>query len=211
MSQQDLVAWTLDPKAVLTRVSATACFLAGAWYFGIQPLSAAVKQKHAEIEGMRESLIAESESLRRSADHDRTFEMASKCASELMVWTRKSSESQGLYDRLRRMATSTKVKIVGIEPKGSAVLAAPPGPRPEGGKAPDIRASGLAIMVTGSFADVASFIDNLDGSIGASRVLSIRLTPQDSAGRTVQALVETTHYSMNTPLEDMFAPGAVDP
>jgi hypothetical protein len=208
--EKETAAWTLDPKAVMTRVTATACFVAGAWYFGIQPLSASVSQKRAEIEGMRESLISESEALRRGGDQDRVFEVASKFASDLMLWTRTSSDSRGLYDRLRRMAATAKVKIVGIEPKGSSVISAPAGPKPEGFKALDIRASGLTIIVTGSFTDVATFIDSLDGSIGASRVFSVRLTPQDSAGKSIQAMIETTHYSINTPLEDMFAPGAVE-
>jgi len=204
--------WTLNPRMFAIRMLMLGAAMGATWYLGLKPWSESIGRDRSELESMKSALTSQSDNI-LSADQITELNSRVLTASrQLTVWSQKASESSGLYDRIRRIAEAQQVKIGRIEPKSGGIVPPLPGEKPpENAVIPDIQTTGYAVQVTGSFDNIARFLDALEAGLGSSKVASIRLVPIVTGNRqSVEATIETIHYRIATKLDERLTSAAIE-
>ena len=204
--------WTLNPRAFGIRMLMLGATMGAVWYLGLKPWSESIGHDRSELESMQSALNSQADTI-LSADQIAELNSRVLTASrQLTVWSQKASESSGLYDRIRRIAEAQQVKIGRIEPKSSGIVPPLPGEKPpENAVIPDIQTTGYAVQVTGSFDNIARFLDALEAGLGSSKVASIRLVPIVTGNRqSVEATIETIHYRIATKLDERITSASLE-
>jgi len=102
-----------------------------------------------------------------------------------------SSSTSLIYDALRDLAREHGVEIERIEPARTM------GTRGQAAAA-QISASGHSIKFSGTYPDVAEFIQTVQEQVGITKVTSLRLLPstEPSDPPRVDARIDATHYGL---------------
>lgn len=199
---------------LLGHALAVALACAGAWTLAIRPL-------HARLEGARADLASSTRQVedlrRRLGSNGVNFHQAIHTISEhtSLIEQRcaRSGDPSQVYDALGELARSHGVRVERIEPRkvpSSAIPAAPKSARVKNSdeaRGPSVDAFGYEIEATGSYADVARFVNAIERDAGMSKILAFTMSPiRDARGTPiVRASVQTAHFR----LSGTFAPVAL--
>lgn len=107
----------------------------------------------------------------------------------------KAPDGNLIQERVRSLAGSHRVRIDRLERRGRV------GSTEGRGAAYALRdALGYSISAQGTYTDMADFIESVRTGLGLTRISGLRLTPvETSQGRSVSAVIETTHMRLVAP------------
>lgn len=199
----------------LVQASVIAGVAAVAWYVGVRALEKRHSDMRAELVRIQDK-VNEHEQIQQIAATANggnvvILKTAESKATDLAVWAHRSGDQTRLYDDFRVIAKARAVRIERIEPSVTRVVTlqwpevAPPEVAPGAvpvipPKRPDAQSFGYRLEVTGTYENVARFINDCETTMGASRVSSFRIAPSagtvSSGGAIVSASIETSHLKL---------------
>lgn len=190
-------------KKHTTRAAVATLAACAAWALLVRPLENKAAAQHALLANSQREVEQFEDGSETVADLAPAIDSMRKQLDTVYNRAALSGDPGRLYDALRRLATSTNVRIERIEPS-TARQAAHTGQR----QPHEVIAgtSGYTIEVTGTYAAVAEFVNACESQLGASRVGTFRIASSapTSVGQTpvVSAVVETVHLSLTPPASE---------
>lgn len=183
-----------------TRAAVAALAACAAWALLVRPLEHKAAAQHALLANSQREVEQFEDGSQTVADLAPAIDSMRKQLVTVYSRAAISGDSGRLYDALRRLATSTSVRIERIEPSTARQAAHSGQHQPREVIA---ETSGYTVEVTGTYAAVADFINACENQLGASRVTTFRMassapTP-DGQTPIVSAVVETVHLRLSPP------------
>ncbi|MGH9076913.1 MAG: type II secretion system protein GspM [Acidimicrobiales bacterium] len=179
-------------STILAAVVLAAAFWFGAW----RPASAHLKAADANLVQARQlqaQLVSQVGSLRKASAHMGSYQAQ---LDSLTASVPASPSLDTAIDRLAKVATVSGVQLVAVDPSSPAPAPAPPpaaGPAGSTGP-PSIH---LQLSLTGTYAQLTSFIDQLDGSPRLFVVHDLTMAP---AAKSMTASMQTEVFYSNPAL-----------
>lgn len=164
-----------------------------AWQVLTRSQQTGLAQARAQVASRQEQLAAFEAAPRPVTDLAAATESLRRTSLSLRNRLAQTADSAKLYEAIGNLAIRQQLRIERIDPLRStgesAVSAAKAG----------FEKSGYALDVVGSYDGVARFLDQIQTSLGASRVESLRIEPvaiTGNQGALVRATLETLHLRL---------------
>ena len=166
-----------------------------AWQVLARSQQTGLAQARAEVTARAERLETFNAAPRAVVDLPTATESLRRASTDLRARLSQTADTAKLYEAIGNLAQRQQLRIERIDPLRSAGESA--------GAAAKVgfEKSGYALEVVGSYDGVARFLDQIQSSLGASRVESVRIEPiavTGSQGTLVRATLETLHLRLPT-------------
>lgn len=185
----------MNPRMALVATVAAGGLLVVAWRVAVSPLHARLATASVQETTLR-GQVAGLESLRLPDQGvlDQELRRVTERGERLHEAGR-SPDGNRIQEDVRALASTHRVRIDRLERRGRV------GSTEGRGSAYALRdAMGFSISAQGSYSDMANFIEAVRTDLGLTRISGLRLTPvETSGGRSVSAVIETTHMRLVAP------------
>lgn len=179
-------------RAFISKSVLLAAASGAVWYLAVRPMKDELRQARAAYESLSHEIDEHRSTFgNASFDADAVVRELKGRRSLLEARFTDSADPAQVYDKLGTLAASTGVRLERVEPgKGGRGLVS---------QCPEIVVAAVhTIEATGTMAQLSDFFAAIDGSLGMSRVGTVRLSPvAGSSGEQLTATIETTHLRLN--------------
>lgn len=181
------------------------------WFFLVQPLERAQAARETRLEDMRREIEQFNEDAAKREDPLGKLAAYEDLIASSTAWAAASGDQTRLYDAIRKLADAHGVRLDRVDPSGARMDRN--ARRSPAGSDASFRAEvqSYRLAVTGTYAQVSRFIGALGTDLGATRVLSFKLSPSTSTVRDqpgmVDAEVQTAHLKLIRVIRDADANG----
>src|SRR5262245_15329644 len=191
---------TLEQRQHVMRGILCAAAVGATWYFVARPMEAGLRFQQSAFAATQAQLRQHEATLQSEPNMAPTIRSMSDRLHAITTWAAKSGDTGGLYEAFRDLAAKTGVRIEVIEPNGARQPS-----RPSGGRSKTdlvtCELAGYTIDISGSYEAIARFIGACDTQLGASKVVSFRMSPAPGSppgepASVVVASVETVHLRL---------------
>lgn len=182
----------------------------GLWYVAIRPLEESLAQSRSTLVVNEQRLTVHQASTTRDSDLGGVASELAHRAQSMQAFVDRWGDAGTLYESFRSMARAAGVRLERVEPRGVTPI---PGASRSAKSPGDILQYSLEL--SGTYAQIASFLDECEHSLGASKITSFRISPlnrpMSGGDQVLSAAVDTSHIRLNIPAEpvkhDDDAPG----
>jgi hypothetical protein len=183
----------------------------GLWFFLVQPMERAQAARQSRLEGMRRELDQFNEDAAKREDPAGKLASYDELIASSTAWAAASGDQTRLYDAIRKLADAHDVRLDRVDPSGPRLDRSARRGQPDSDASFRADVQSYRLQVRGSYAHVARFIGSLGSDLGATRVLSFKLSPAGGGERDqpgmVDAEIQTAHLKLSRILRDASASG----
>jgi len=197
---------TNDPRTVISQGVIGLAICVGGYMMAVDPVSAKLATAKAEEAALR-AQAREAEALRDIVPQVTGASARAKAeADRIHEAGRLARNEQDLYATLTSIANECNVRIDQMSPVRITAKGAASGQVPDPA-APGLNAAtGYSIDAAADYTDLTRFLRRIRTELGFAIVKTVRLTPtMDTRVKTVQAYIETEHFSFDASPVDLTA------
>lgn len=198
--EERMLATVLKP--FLARGLMVCVIAAGSWALVARPTEASLASRQRSLGVMRGDLAKGQKEVGASQAGEESLSALSARGEALNDWSAQVGDDTQLFERLGELARARDVKIDRLDPRAAI---APTRDAKLKDSATQASARACSMDVSGSYESIARFLEDIDTSLGASKVTMFRLSPGVKGGGVakagvVSATVETVHLRVRTPI-----------
>jgi hypothetical protein len=175
-------------------------FVCASWFAAVRPMEHKLAAKRAELQSINSQLADFESGIASEPPLAKAIQGLTDRGRLINTWTACSGDASKLYEAFRTLASKCSVRIERVEPssagRGSHASSKDPN---------TTELFGYTIEITGTYQNVARFIDACEQQLGVTKVASFHMSPVNNAAPgaggspadpAITAIIETAHLKL---------------